>query len=360
MTNFFLYKIPKNKQYIISISLIFVVAGFCYLFSGLIDYKVVAFVLFVTVSLIAMFFDLWPVLIAACLSAIVWDFFFIPPKFTLEIKSTEDLLLFLMYFVIALLNGVLTYKIRQYEKESTKKEEEENTLKLYNTILNSLSHELRTPISTIIGATDNLLLENNNLTEKNEHDLIYEISKASLRLDRQVGNLLNMSRLESGFIQIKNDWCDINELVHDTINQLKDSLSTKKLNLQIKENLPLFKLDKGLLEQILHNLIYNAILYTPKEGVITIQIDHRPNALLITILDNGPGFPEGEIEKVFNKFYRLKNSNTGGTGLGLSIVKGFVEAMKGTVHLENILVGGAKFNIEIPAEISHLNTIKHD
>lgn len=360
VANLFLYKIDKTKQYLVSIILIFFVTGFCYLLSDFIEYKVVAFILFVTVSLIAMFFDLMPVLLASMLSALVWNFFFIPPKFTLAINSTADLLLFLMYFVIALLNGVLTYKIRQYEKEATKKEEKENTLKLYNTILNSLSHELRTPISTIIGASDNLLSENKNLTEKNKHDLNHEISKASQRLNRQVGNLLNMSRLESGFIQPKNNWCDINELIYDIISQLRDTLDAKQVNIQIKKDIPLFNLDKGLLEQILQNLIYNAIIYTPKESFIAINIDNKSNALLITILDNGPGFPESEIDKVFNKFYRLKNSTTGGTGLGLSIVKGFVEAMKGRIHLENVVNGGAKFTIEIPAEISYLNTIQHD
>lgn len=360
MANLFLYKINKTKQYLVSIILIFFVAAFCHLFSDFIEYKVVAFILFVTVSLIAMFFDLLPVLLVALVSALVWDFFFIPPKFTLAINSTEDLLLFLMYFVIALLNGVLTYKIRQFEKEATKKEEKENTLKLYNTILNSLSHELRTPISTIIGASDNLLSENENLTEKNKYDLNYEISKASHSLNRQVGNLLNMSRLESGFIQTKNNWCDINEFIHDIINQLKDNLDDKQINIKIKKGIPLFNFDRGLLEQILQNLIYNAIIYTPKESFITIDVDHKPSAILITILDNGPGFPDSEIDKVFNKFYRVKNSAAGGTGLGLSIVKGFVEAMKGSVHLENVVNGGAKFTIEIPAETSYLNTIQHD
>ncbi len=360
MQNFFLYKITKNKQYLISIILIIIVAAFCYLLSNLIGYKVVAFILFVTVSLIAMFFDLLPVLLAAVLSALIWDFFFIPPKFTFAINSTEDLLLFLMYFVIAMLNGVLTYKIRQYEKEVSKKEEKDNTLKLYNTILNSLSHELRTPISTIIGATDNLLVENNNLTKKNKHDLIFEISKASLRLDRQVGNLLNMSRLESGFIKVKNDWCDMNELVHEVKNQLSENLINRKITIQLKKNLPLFKIDKGLLEQVLHNLIYNAIIYTPKESLISIDINYSETHLIIIIQDNGPGFAENEIDNVFDKFYRLKNSKTGGTGLGLSIVKGFIEAMKGTVYLENILNNGAKFTLQIPAEISHLNTLRNE
>lgn len=331
------------------------VATACYAVSDLIGYKVVALILLVTVSLISMFFDIKPVLIAAVLSALLWDFFFIPQKFTLAITSAEDLLMFLMYFVVALVNAVLTTKIRKIEKKANQKEEEENTLKLYNTLLNSLSHELRTPISTIIGAADNLQSMADKLSEFNKYELAVEISKASLRLDRQVGNLLNMSRLESGYIKPKNDWFDINELIYDVLNQLKDSLEDKPIHVAVKENSPLFKLDYGLVSQIVHNLVHNAAANIPKYAVITVRAFCKFDKLVIIVEDTGYGFPEDEINKVFDKFYRLKNSKTGGIGLGLSIVKGFVESMNGTISLENMPDGGAVFTIEIPAELSYLN-----
>ncbi len=311
------------------------------------------------VTLVAMFFDVKPVLFAAVLSALLWDFFFIPQKFTFVITSAEDLLMFLMYFAIALVNAVLTTKIRKIEKKANEKIEKENTLKLYNTVLNSLSHELRTPISTIIGAADNLNAMADKLTEHNKYELVSEISKASLRLDRQVGNLLNMSRLESGFIKPKNDWCDMSELVYDVLNQLKDSLDNKPVHVSVKENLPLFKLDYGLVSQIVHNLVHNAAVNIPKYAVITVRINCVHNKLVITVEDTGFGFPEDEIEKVFEKFYRLKNSKTGGTGLGLSIVKGFVEAMGGAISLKNMPDGGAVFTVEIPAELSYMNAGTH-
>ena len=122
-----------------------------------------------------------------------------------------------MYFVIALVNAVLTFKIRQIEKAARQKEEKAHTVKLYNTFLNSLSHELRTPIAAIIGATDNLQNNSAQLSPQNKNELVTEISKASFRLNQQVENLLNMSRLESGFIQPKKDWCDINELIYDAV-----------------------------------------------------------------------------------------------------------------------------------------------
>jgi len=360
VANIFFNKPNKKRQYFISILTVCFVSAICYFLSPYIGYKVVALLLLVTVSLIAMFFDILPVLLAAFLSALIWNFFFIPPHFTFTVHSTEDLLMLFMYFIIAMVNAALTYKIRQIEKETQKKEEKEKMIILYNTILNSLSHELKTPISTIIGATDNLLTEFNKLSEQNKNELLTEISKASIRLDRQVENLLNMSRLESGFIKPKKDWCDINELIHDVLNRLKENLEHRAVNIQIKENLPLFKIDFGLIEQALYNLIHNAALYIPKYCVITVRATCKDDKLILIVEDNGNGFPGDEIEKVFEKFYRLKNTDTGGTGLGLSIVKGFVEAHNGVIRLENITEGGARFTIEIPTETTYINNLKNE
>jgi two-component system sensor histidine kinase KdpD len=360
VANIILNKISKTKQYFISVALILLVAAICYSLSDFIGYQIVALLLLVTVSLIAMFFDILPVLLAALLSALIWDYFFIPPHFTFQVNKTEDLIMLLMYFLIALVNAVLTFKIRQVEKRARDKEEKEHTVKLYNTLLNSLSHELRTPIAAIIGATDNLQTNNSKLTPQNRNELIGEISKASFRLNQQVENLLNMSRLESGFIQPKKDWCDINELVYDLVKRIEENNITQRIHISINPDIPFFKLDKGMLEQVLYNLLNNATQYTPEDGTIYISAACHADVLELIIEDNGKGFPEEEIKYVFDKFYRLKNSGTGGTGLGLSIVKGFTEAMNGIVHLENIATGGAKFTIEIAAETNYLKNLKNE
>ena len=155
---FFLHtKVQKGKQYLYSVGTIILVAAVCFVFSSFIGYRVAAFVLLLFVSLLAMSFDILPVLLSAALSAFIWDFFFIPPRFTIHVDTTEDTILLVMYFVIAMINAVLTYKMRQIEKAARVKEERANSVKLYNTILNSLSHELRTPIATIMKA-DHILL----------------------------------------------------------------------------------------------------------------------------------------------------------------------------------------------------------
>jgi two-component system sensor histidine kinase KdpD len=327
---------------------------------NLTGYRVIAFMLLVTVSILAMFLDIVPVLVGALLSALIWDFFFIPPRFTFTVGTAEDRFLLLMYFVIALINAVLTNKIRQMEKAVKDTEEREKSVKFYTTLLHSLSHELRTPITTIIGSTDNLQSNSSNLSETDKAELINEISVASIRLNQQVENLLNMSRLESGTFQIKKDWCDINDLVYKTLQRLEPNLQKYKLCVKIHDQLPLFKLDFGLMEQIVYNLIINITQHTPEQTLITIQADHVKNNLLLTIADNGNGFPQNEIQKAFDKFYRFRGSRTGGTGLGLSIVKGFVEAHQGTVKLENLPSRGSKFTIEIPAERSFVNKLNDE
>jgi two-component system sensor histidine kinase KdpD len=329
--------------------MVILVSGLCFVLSEFIGYRVTALILLFTVSLLAVSFDILPVLISAALSAFTWNFFFIPPRFTIHVETTEDTILFIMYFVIAMINGVLTYKIRQVEKAARQKEERANSVKLYNTILNSLSHELRTPIATIIGATDNLQT-NQHLSADHKDQLISEISKASLRLNQQVENLLNISRLESGHIQPKNDWCDVVELIHQAVKRVEETSKTRKISISINHQTPLCYLDQGMLDQVIYNLLNNAAVHTHPISTIYISASCPIDLLEIIIEDEGHGFSAEEMKDVFNKFSRVHNVKTAGSGLGLSIVKGFTEALGGKVQLEKGNAGGAKFTITIPAK----------
>lgn len=352
MSRSILHKIDKRKQYLLSVLLVLTVSLICYGLTPYIGYRVVAFILLVTVSITAMTFEIFPVLLAAALSAFIWDFFFIPPHYTIHVNSTEDAILLVMYFIIAMVNAVLTYKIRQVEKLARLREEKAKAVKLYNTFLNSLSHELKTPIAAIIGATDNLQADDDNLTPENKKQLVNEIAKASFRLNQQVENLLNMSRIESGFLKPKKDWCDIGETVYEVVRRLEENKPLQKISISINPHLPLCKLDKVMLETVLYNLLMNAVRYTAAQCTISISAACYTDNLEIVVEDNGQGFPEEEIRYVFQKFYRLKDNKEVGTGLGLSIVKGFTEAMGGVAELQNVSTGGARFTLHIPVQTS--------
>ncbi len=348
-----------SKQYLISIGFVLLVASVCFFCRTFIGYKVVALVMLMVVSILAMLFDILPVLISAVLSAVIWNYFFIPSTFTFHIDSAEDLLMFFLYFIIALVNAVLTFKIRNAENKARDKEEKGNTIKLYNTLLNSLSHELRTPISTIMGAVGTLQESKNELSAKNRNELLNQIDTASVRLNREVENLLNMSRLETGTLKLNRDWCDTNELINSVIQKTQKD-NYHEIRFVENEQLPLLKFDRGLIEQVLQNLIQNAIQYTPQNSIITINALHQLESCIIIINDNGKGIPEEEMPFIFDKFYRLLHSKKAGSGLGLSIVKGFVDAHNGNVKVENNEFGGARFVIEFPAEASYINNLKNE
>ncbi len=361
----------QRNQYAISILSVAAVSALGLVVREVIDYKIIGYLLLFLVSILAIFLEIKPVLIAAVLSAAALDFLFIQPYYTLHIDNAQDALLLLLFFIIALINAVLTYKIKRMQKAIHMKEARANTMKLYNTLLDSLSHELRTPIAAIIGSIDTLQQKNVTLSSDSKDNLFNEIEKASMKLNYQVENLLNMSRLESGYIQPKLDWCDIKEIIYNVCSRLNEELQFHKVAINIEENLPLFKLDYGLMEQVLYNLLYNAAQYTPKGARIQIGARYDVDAdydthidlikkCIITITDDGYGFPEAEMDKAFDKFYRLQNSKTGGTGLGLSIVKGFVEAQNGTIKLSNAEEGGAVFEMSFAVDCLAVNTVENE
>ena len=220
--------------------------------------------------------------------------------------------------------------------------------KLYKTLFNSISHELRIPLAAIMGSSETLLEQ--QLPEPIQKELYSEINIASIRLNRLVENLLNMSRLESGRITPHLDWCDALDLANSVSESLKYELESYTFKTDIPNDLPLIYIDFGLMEQVLHNLILNATQHSPHGSVIELKIQIAGETLIIKVIDHGSGFPEEELSSVFDKFYRGKNAKAGGTGLGLSIVKGFVEAQYGNVSALNGENGGAVFTLKIPAK----------
>ncbi|HAX93810.1 MAG TPA: sensor histidine kinase [Bacteroidales bacterium] len=357
------------SQYALAVAAVAATSAICYVLARYLGYQSISLILLFMVSILATFLGIGPVLLAASLSAFIWDVFFIPPRYTIHIERTEDILMLGMFFIIALINGVLTTRVRKQERLARDREERTNALyqlnrnlsaaankaqfleesdKLYKTLFNSISHELRIPVATIMGASDSLLSSVH--PEAIRVELLTEILKASERLNRLIENLLNMSRLEGGRIKPRPDWHDVHDLVNEVCENLKEELSRFRVQVNIPEDMPPVKIDFGLMEQVLYNLVHNASQYAPPSTEIGISAFYSDGLLNLQITDRGPGFPENEISLIFNKFYRVGGSKPGGTGLGLSIAKGFVEAHKGMITVENRSDGGAMFRISIPAE----------
>ncbi len=490
-----------NQYLVATLSIVFT-AAVCFMLKGIIGYQVVSFALLFVVSILAFFFGTGPILLAATLSSLIWDYFFIPPAYTLHIGKPEDMLMLGMFFIIALLNGVLTSRVKHQEQKIRVREERTHALyqlakelssatgiedvlklavkdirkyfglesafvlkdelgqleksvrhetslsfsenemsiaewtfrhsskagkfsdtlpsgnytfyplkgnndnvgvvavqhskvftqgedqfwegflpqisgkiereflrnaarnayilnesdKLYKTLFNSISHELRIPVSTIMGASD-ALLANDYVTET-RNALYNEINIASIRLNRLIENLLNMSRLDSGRISPHLDWCDLHDLINKVTQTLTSELKPFTVHCVLSDDMPLVKLDFGLMEQVLHNLLLNATQHAPEGSNIRVKFFYDNGFLMIQVMDRGPGFSPTDLGMVFNKFYRGEKAVAGGTGLGLSIVKGFVEAHNGIIMAENRINGGARFTIKIPTEISDIFNVQ--
>jgi two-component system sensor histidine kinase KdpD len=347
--------LPSGRDYLLSLSAVSITIALCMPASMVIGYRSVSLILLCTVLLLSTVFCFGSVMLASIVSAAVWNFFFLPPRYAFRINELEDFLACCMFLIVAFVTGSMASKIRKHAESVQKAMLLSESDKLYKTLFNSISHELRIPVATIMGAADALLT--NSYPENVKKELYGEILTASNRLNRLIENLLNMSRLGSGKIAPHIDWCDINDLFNSVADNLKEHLKPFRLDILISEGMPLVKLDTGLMEQVLHNLVYNSCKYAYPGTIIRMKASYDNGYLIIQEMDNGPGFPPDVLTSVFDKFYKNRNRNQGGLGLGLSIVKGFVEAHKGDISVENRLNGGTLFTIKIPTEISYANNL---
>jgi two-component system, OmpR family, sensor histidine kinase KdpD len=485
-------------QYGLAAVAVCLVALCCYPFSPYLGYQTVSLILLLTVALLPLKLGAGPVLLAAGASALVWDFFFIPPRFTFVVARGQDILMLATYFAIAAVTGALTARVRAREKAVRTREERTRALytltkdlanatsqdevagaavsnmkkffeadvaiflsdidgeiftkphqsssfnvdekefgvaawvywnekkagrftdtlpfaqaiyypmsgpryplgvvgvkfnqqnapgidqevllenfisqiastlereqlnemakrsiaiaeseRLYKTLFNSISHELRTPIAAIVSASEGLLDEQTSARTGVQSQLAEEIHTAAERLNRLIGNLLDMTRLETGRLAPALDWCEVRDIVKSAADKLARELSGHTLAIDVPAGIPLVKVDFGLIEQVLVNLLHNASTYTPAGSTIWVRARAEGKECVIVVSDNGPGLPKEALTRLFEKFYRVPGTRAGGSGLGLSIARGFVEAHGGTISAGNREGGGAEFTIRLPLE----------
>ncbi len=479
------------QQYIIATGVLAAVGVLNLGIAALTGPRVPGLVFLFTVVLLALFLGRGPMLFAGSVSALAWNYFFLPPRFTLIINSTEDGVMFGLYFVVAIILGQLVARIRSQELAERQREERvtalyqltrelaqagtrdevvwqllaqvgrvfqaktavlvpvkkslmahpdsslvltENELqvadwvflnrqaagkftdnlpgaealhlplmteravvgilsvklpekslslarrdlleayarqaalvldqvalraageqgkliaeseRLSKALLNSISHELRTPLAAITSAAS-ALAEAKDEDHCFSQKMAAEIQEAAARLNRLVGNLLDVNRLESGHVRPKLDWCDARDLVQTTVRSLERELAGRKLQMDIEEKIPLTRLDFTFMQQALSNMLLNAVVHTPPGTPILVRAWQEAGWLMLSVADRGPGLPPNLLPYIFDKFFRAPDAPAGGSGLGLAIVKGFVEAHGGRVSAANRPNGGAVFTIQIP------------
>ncbi|PWU20310.1 MAG: two-component sensor histidine kinase [Bdellovibrio sp.] len=216
--------------------------------------------------------------------------------------------------------------------------------KLHQTLLNSISHEMKTPLTTILGSA--AALEHaqgaEDLKEIGAH-----LHEAGDRLNRVIENLLDMGRLNSGVLALKLEWHDLNDLVHVSVKKNEKTLMKHRVEVEPLGEIPLARIDVRLMEHAITNLLVNAAMYSPPGSGIKVRLKKAKDGFSIEVQDEGPGIPEESVPHIFEKFYRVPGSPTGGTGLGLSIVKTIVELHGGSVEFENQTPHGTVFRIDL-------------
>lgn len=220
--------------------------------------------------------------------------------------------------------------------------------RLSKNILDLMSHEMRTPLAAIQGATGNLAALGRSNSSPLQDEMLDEIREASERLDRLVGNVLEAGRLEAGAVKPKVNECDVAELVNLAVADTETELARHHVSVRLEPGLPLVPMDFVLTQQALCNLLSNAARHTPPGTAVEVSASVRDGFLVLAVADHGPGVPPDVLPRLFDKFYRAPNAATGGTGLGLSLVKGFAEAQGGGITAENRADGGLVFTLRLP------------
>ncbi|MEO7111096.1 MAG: ATP-binding protein, partial [Polyangiaceae bacterium] len=224
------------------------------------------------------------------------------------------------------------------------------TEQLRNALLSSVSHDLRTPLAVVTGAASALLDPNGPSEPRARHELLSTIHEEAERLNRLVRNLLDMTRLDAGALKMNKELQPLEEVVGSALNRMEDRLVGREVATDLPDDLPLVPLDSVLIEQVLINLLENATKYTPPGTPITISAAAHGDAVEIIVADHGPGVPREDAERVFDKFFRRRESEGGGVGLGLTICRGIVTAHGGKIWLDERTGGGAAFHFTLPTE----------
>jgi two-component system sensor histidine kinase KdpD len=234
----------------------------------------------------------------------------------------------------------------------------QETEKLQTALLNSISHDLRTPLVSITGVISSLQAADNPMDEATRQSMLDMAGEEADRLNRLVGNLLNMPRIEAGAMRLALEPVDVQDLIGSALEQLGERNRGRTITVDVPADLPLVRMDFVLMSQVLVNLIDNAIKYSPAEALVEIRANVAGAYLEIEVSDRGVGIPKEDLGRIFEKFYRVQQPDqVSGTGLGLSICKGIVEAHGGFITAENRQGGGTVITLAVPLEaVAERNT----
>jgi two-component system sensor histidine kinase KdpD len=291
----------------------------------------IAMVYLLAVVVVALRFSRGPAVATSVMSVAAFDFFFVPPQLTLAVTDMQYLVTFSIMLVVALVISTLVDIVRRAESEYVR-----------STLLASISHDLRTPLAVISGASSALAARSERLSPAEREALAHSIYRHAHDMAELVTNVLQMTRLECGGIDMRSDWVALGELVGSALRRLHERLAAHRVEVDLAEHLPLVRADATLIEQVLGNLLENTAKHTPAGTRVTLRAVVRDAEVLVSVEDDGPGLPPGAAEYLFAMFERGESEGTvSGIGLGLSICRAIVRLHGGRIWVERLSGRGA-------------------
>ncbi len=294
-------------------------------------------------------FGIGPAVVAAAVGVLAFDYVFVPPALAFALPNLESGLNLVVMVAVTAVASVLAARLRRQAEDARRQAEVE---RLRNALLSALSHDLRTPLTALVGASAALCDERLESNERRQFSRM--VADEAQRLNRLVVNLLELTRLESGRVRPKQVLQAIDEVIGSALCRLERQLEGRRVHTDVPQEIPLVAFDPVLIEQVIINLVENVLRHAGNESPIDVAVRLEKGDVLIEISDRGPGVPPGAEERVFDKLYRVPapGRGDGGVGLGLTICRAIVAAHDGRIWLANRSGGGAVVRFTLPVSLS--------
>ena len=311
----------------------------------------IAMVYLLAVVIIALRFARGPAVAASVLCVAAFDLVFVPPRGRLTVDDIQYLLTFAIMLAVALVISWLVENVRRQAAEQAALEVEAETERIRSALLASVSHDLRTPLAVMAGASSSLAESGDRLSSAERKALAMSVFDQAREMSEHVTKILQMTRLETGAIRMDRDWAAFGEIVGSVLGRLATRLAQHRVIVEVPDDLPLVRVDATLIEQALGNLLENCARHTPAGTVVRVRAERRDADVVVSVEDYGGGMSDAELERVFAKFSRGAVEG-GGTdiGLGLAICRAIVRLHGGRAWAERVSGGGTAFKFTLALE----------